>query len=781
MKGFLVYSTYDLIEEKTIVKLFGRLENGQSFASVHDLEAYFFIRKSDLKKAQPLLKKFKFQETKLKTFQDQEVIKISSTNYLELNKLSSAIHKLEIDTFEADIKPNIRFLYDHNILGGLDIDGDFQSSEKVDRIYTNPDIKHADFVPNLKILSIDTESSGGDDVYCIGMYGHNYRKTFIISPQKFKDTVSSKSEADCLEEFKKELIKFDPDIITGWNFIDHDLLLLQKLFKKHKIPMDFGRTNDNMRIRIENNYFRASSADIPGRQVLDALSLIKDPFIKEAPSIKNAEFESNSLEDVSQAILGSGKLLKGKNRHVEINQLFLDNQQKLIHYNILDCKLVYDILEKTKIIDLATERAQLTGMELDRITASIAAFDSLYIREARKRNLVSPTTRYQQKENKIIGGYVKLPEAGVYKNVVVMDFKSLYPSVIRTFNIDPASFLEEAQKGAIESPNNAYFKNTEGILPAIIEKLHAAREKAKKEKREFANYAIKIIQNSFYGVLASPNSRYFKFDMANSVTNFAQMIIKMTADLIEKKGHKVIYSDTDSAFIETSLNKEKAIDLGEELQNYINKYYQEYIKKEYDRHSYLELEFKKLYIALMFPHVRNQAKAKEGEQQETKAAMKRYRGRVGIEGKEELEVTGLEAIRGDWTDAAQEFQKELLIKLFHDDPIEKFIKDYVKKIRDGKMDEKLIYRKSIRKDLTEYTKTTPPHVKAARLLDKLDGTVISYVMTEAGPEPIQKLKHKIDYDHYIKKQIEPIANQILALLKKEFKDIQEGAKQQKLF
>ena len=72
-------------------------------------------------------------------------------------------------------------------------------------------------------------------------------------------------------------------------------------------------------------------------------------------------------------------------------------------------------------------------------------------------------------------------------------------------------------------------------------------------------------------------------------------------------------------------------------------------------------------------------------------------------------------------------------------------------------------------------------MKAARQLDKLDGTTISYVITEEGPEPIQKLKHKIDYDHYIKKQIEPIANQILSLIKKEFKDIQEGAKQQKLF
>jgi DNA polymerase-2 len=121
------------------------------------------------------------------------------------------------------------------------------------------------------------------------------------------------------------------------------------------------------------------------------------------------------------------------------------------------------------------------------------------------------------------------------------------------------------------------------------------------------------------------------------------------------------------------------------------------------------------------------------------------------------------------------------MKVFHkEDPVV-FIKEFVKEINAGKMDEQLVYRKSIRKDLTEYTKTTPPHVKAARKLDKIDSNIITYYMTSDGPEPTQKLKHKLDYEHYIEKQIKPIADQILSLFGKNFEDVMKGNKQQKLF
>ena len=781
MKAFIVYPTYALIDSKTIVQLYGRLENGQSFVTLNTLEPYFFIQEKDEKEAKKQLKEIKTEKTALTTFQGEKVVKITAQNHIELNKISSELHKADISTFEADIKPHNRFIMDNDLFGSIDIEGEYESSERIDRVYKEPKVAPSSWKPNLKIISVDTESDkNSKELFCIGLYSENYKKNFIVSNKKLDNAVSCKNEEECLEKFKEEIILQDPDIVTGWNIIDFDLKFLQELFKKYKISFDLGRSTEQASLRIESSFMKSSSADIPGRLVLDGMNLIRDPFLKEAPTIKKAEFESYSLEDVSQELLGECKLIRGNDRHKEIEKLYKKNQQKLVDYNLVDCELAYKIVKETEIIPLAIERSQLTGMPLDRITASISSFDSLYIRETRKKGFVSPSTVFGNKETKLKGGFVFPAQAGIYHNVLVFDFKSLYPSVIKTFNIDPASFLgTKKEKDAIETPNKVYFKNSQGILPEIIGKLHEAREKSKKEKRELASYAIKTIMNSFWGVLASPNCRYFNFDMASSITAFARWAIQTTAKKIEEMDYRVIYGDTDSAFIETGLGKEPANQKGKEIEEFINQFYKNYIKEQFRRESFLELQFQKQYLSMMIPKIRSQQKS--GEEEKEVAAKKRYAGLIEQKGKEELELVGLEAIRGDWTDAAQEFQRELLLKTFHKEPVEPFIKSYIKKIREGKLDNKLIYKKSIRKALDEYTKTTPPHVKAARLLDSLDSNIIQYYITKAGPEPIQKLKHKIDYEHYIEKQIKPIANQVLFLLGKDFDELSKDHKQATLF
>jgi len=470
-------------------------------------------------------------------------------------------------------------------------------------------------------------------------------------------------------------------------------------------------------------------------------------------------------------------LIKGKARHEEIEKLYRGGQkdglQKLVDYNIRDCELVAEILEKTRMIQLAVERSILTGLPLDRLTASIAAFDSLYIREAHARGLVSPSSDYKKKEERIKGGYVQSIKPGIYKNVLVLDFKSLYPSIIKTFNISPETFVgRNSKKGEIKAPNGVYFRSEEGVLPEILERLHQERERAKKEKRVLSSHAIKIIMASFFGVLASANSRYFSLEMGNAITHFGQFIIKLTAREIEKKTKcRVIYSDTDSVFVDTNLGKEKANALAREIEKQINSFYNNYSRKNFGRKSFLELEFEKQYLSLMIPKVRGR----------DEAAKKRYAGLLEEDGKERLDIVGLEAIRGDWTEAAQEFQVQLLKKLFHDEPIDKFIKKFISDLESGKMDEKLIYRKSIRKALKDYTKMTPPHVKAARKMKKLESNVIEYYITIDGPEPAGERKHSINYKHYLQKQIQPIANQILALFEKNFEEIIKGTKQSRLF
>lgn len=777
MKGFIVYATHDTSDTETFVHLYGRLENGDSFVTLHTVQPYFYFEKENATKNKHYLSKYQVEETKLKTFQGNPVVKISHSSWTELTKLVSVLHEKKLNTYEADLKPHTRFLIDNDLKGGIHIEGDYEPSERVNRVYKEPTIQKSDFKSELKVLSLDLESDKNlDSLYCIGLYGKNYKKVFMITQKKIKDGIACKSESECLEKVKQTIIDYDPDILTGWNTPDFDFPYLKKRCEKHKLGFDIGRNNAETRIRLSADFFKKSTVTIPGRQVLDGLNMIRDPFIKEAPSIKNIDINSWTLEDVSQAILGEGKLIVGQKRHEVIEEWYKEGKhQELADYNIQDAKLAYDLLQKTKTLELAIERSQLTGITFDKLTSSVVAFDSVYIREANKRGLVSPTTRYAHKEERIKGGYVMDAKSGIYQNVLVLDFKSLYPSIIRTFNIDPASFVEEkTKKKIVTTPNGAKFLNQDGILPDIIEQLHNAREKAKKDKREFASYAIKIIMNSFFGVLASPNCRYFSLDVANAITHTAQSIIKLTAKKIEEQGYEIIYSDTDSVFIAAKTeDPKKAAKIGQELKDYINNFFKTYIPKEYQRTSFLELEFKRHYLSFMNPPIRS----KEAE----KGSKKRYAGLLEEKGKEHLEIIGLEAIRGDWTDAAQEFQRELLLHIFHKKEFVKFIKQFVKDLKEGKMDSKLIYRKSIRKALDEYTKTTPPHVKAARQLEKLDSNTIEYYITTKGPEPIQKLKDPIDYDHYLEKQLKPIANTLLFFFNRTFEDILKESTQAKLF
>ena len=203
----------------------------------------------------------------------------------------------------------------------------------------------------------------------------------------------------------------------------------------------------------------------------------------------------------------------------------------------------------------------------------------------------------------------------------------------------------------------------------------------------------------------------------------------------------------------------------------MNAFFERYISSTYGTKNHLELEFEKVYKIFLMPKIRS---AEAG-------AKKRYAGLRVINGEEKIEFTGMESRRRDWTDLAKKFQQELLNKIFHKEEISVYVKSFIDDVKNGKYDDLLIYRKSIRKSLEKYTKTTPPHVKAARKLKKVGSSVIEYVITEDGPEPIQNKKHKIDYNHYINKQLKPIADSILIFYNKKFDDLIKGSRQVSLF
>jgi len=769
MKGFILYSDYRVIGNKEYIMLYGKLENNETFLTINNYKPYFYIKESDLNKALKL-GKFEHEKNNFKNFSNETVVKVIAGLHKDIISLREKFKAHDIPYYETDVKFVDRFLIDHDINSSLEIEGEYERNERIDRVYREPKLKPTDYFPNnIKLLSLDieTDCKGGKILYCVGLYGKNYSKVFLNTKDKVSNAVCCSNELDLLLKFKEEFLKYDPDVLTGWNLVDFDLKYLQDKFDEYNVSFDLGRSNERVKIRKGRKFFSSSKADMPGRQVLDGINLLMISFIK---------LEDYKLDSAAHKFLGERKTIDNNNKHIMIDRMYKEDQEKLIKYNLNDAKLVYDIIQKTDVLNLSIQRSLLTGMRLDKVNASIASLDSLYIKEAIKRKIACPTGKYEETEERITGGYVMESKPGIYDYVLVLDFKGLYPSIMRTFNIDPHAFTKEKTKDVIVAPNKAMFRNEDGILPKILTELVEARNKAKKEKNQLASHAIKILTNSFFGVLASPNCRFYNLDVANAITHFARYIVQLTGKKITEMGFEVIYGDTDAAFlISKAENYEEAKEIGNKIKNNINNFFTDFIKREYKRTSHLELEFDQCFIRFLMPKLRGSEKG----------AKKRYAGLVKNEkGKEEISFTGLEGIRSDWTEAAKEFQYELLNKIFHKEEIFNFIKKFVKDIKEGKLDKKLIYRKTLRKELGEYAVETP-HKKAAKKLlaktGKLDTNIIEYVLTTDGPEPAEYIEHKIDYDHYINKQIKPIADSILVFFNKNLDDILKENKQTKLF
>ena len=365
---------------------------------------------------------------------------------------------------------------------------------------------------------------------------------------------------------------------------------------------------------------------------------------------------------------------------------------------------------------------------------------------------------------------------GLYNNVLVLDFKSLYPSIIRTFLIDPLGLAEGLlhPENAIEGYRGAMFSRTEHFLPDIIAGLWQQRDEAKKQQDAPRSQAIKILMNSFYGVLGSGGCPFYDPRLASSITMRGHDIMQTTAGWIEDAGYEVIYGDTDSTFVFTGddCTPRQAELIGTQLQDMINRRWRETLKQDFNLHCHLEIEFETHFRRFFMPTIRG---SEEGSK-------KRYAGVVVKEGKEQLIFKGLENVRSDWTALARQFQEKLYALVFAEQSPEDYIRSLLSDIRAGKQDNLLVYARRLRKPLNAYTRTQPPHVKAARQADEMNlatgkplqyqhKTTVRYVVTIAGPQAVGYVTQPPDYEHYIEKQIRPIAESILPATGINYDDI----------
>lgn len=766
--GFILNPTYRVVRGRPEVHLYGVLESGEPCLIVDDrFRPYFFVRSADAARAQALTPRATVDPTSLTSFTDEPVVQVFLPQPDDIAPTRVRLERAGIECFEADVRFPYRYLIDRGIRGAFEVHGPAERHQRLGRVLRNPDLTPAHWKPTLRTLSIDIETDpSGRVVYAIALHTHDFERVLLVHDQLLDKGEPVRSERDLLHRFIAYVHELDPDIITGWNVVDFDLAVLRRAAHNHGIRLTLGRDDQDLVLRKDSSFTRDSRAVVFGRQVLDGLALLRNAYYR---------LEDYKLETAAQAILGHGKLIVGEDRGSAIEQAYADDPQFLVDYNLQDARLVTEILDATGLVDLAVERSLLTGMQLDRVAAAIASIDGLYLPELRRRGRVAPSVRILAEPVPIGGGHVLESRAGLYENVLVFDFKSLYPSLIRTFNLDPISRApaDAAESAVLAAPNGARFvREPRGILPELLDRLMDEREAAKVGGQAVKANAIKILMNSFYGVLGSTASRLFAPDVANAITSFGQAVIQWAAEAARAAGFEVIYGDTDSLFVHVpGRSAGEALAEAEVLRGVIGEAVQQRIGTDYGCESRLELVFEKLYHRFFLPEIRG---GKVGSK-------KRYAGLLRDASGEHIEFVGLEAVRRDWSEVSKRFQRELMQRVFHAQPVEAFVAGFVEQLRAGTYDADLVYRKAVRKPLDAYTKTTPPHVQAARKLGDASGRIVAYVVTRNGPEPIERLTAPPNYEHYIDHQIAPVADAVLHMLGKSFDAIVPRKGQMSLF
>lgn len=726
------------------------------------------------------------RELALKSFQQEPVLGVYATHFRQLGKLAQALQPLGISLLEADVRPHERYLMERFITAGVVLEGGRQEggSTLLDcKLLPSPA-----FRPTLKVVSLDIETSQHQELYSIALDGVAGARLVLMLGEDKSDVKPAQSlgfelvhcatRKAMIEHLNDWFARNDPDVIVGWNVIQFDLRVLQKAADDCEVPLLVGRERKPIAWRTHPGKQGYLFAPMPGRAVIDGIEALRAAVWS---------FPSFSLENVAQALLGEGKDIGNEyDKMAEIERRYQEDKPALAAYNIRDCELVLRIFEKANLLQFAMERAHTTGLQLDRFGGSIAAFSHHYLPRMHRLGYVAPNVGEIQGKSSP-GGYVMDSKPGFYDSVVVLDYKSLYPSIIRTFLVDPVG-LAEGQHASnperlIKGPRGTLFSREQHCLPEIVTTLWRARDEAKRTKNEPLSQALKLVMNSFAGVLGASECRFFNPDLISAITLRGHEMVKVTRDFVEKRGFEAIYGDTDSIFIwlKRTHTNEEAHAMAAELARDINAWWTQTLRQEQDLESFLEIEFDTHYKKFFMPTIRGS----------DVGSKKRYAGlSIDAAGKETMIYRGLEMARSDWTPLARQFQEGLLSRVFQGSPYREFVIEYAQATLAGKKDDLLIYRKRLRHRLDAYVANVPPQVRAARIADAYNirmerpiqyqnGGWIQYVMTQNGPEPLEIRRSRIDYEHYLTKQIKPIADSILQPLGEDFTTLTSS--QQELF
>jgi len=656
----------------------------------------------------------------------------------------------------ADIPFVQRFIYDLDLSSTVSIKGELTKNEgyTTDEVIDVEKFENADpLKPEISVLSFDIENSLEDDrLLTIGcaLEKEGRRETRIMEG----------TEKELIKEFQNYVLEKDPDVLTGYNINGYDLPKLQERAEENSIEdINLGRDKGKLRKKGQRYW------SVTGRIIADAWWSVKSEL----------NLKRETLNHVAEELLGQEKDDVDSSK---IDEEWRSDPEKVKRYCVKDAELALDILKELEVLDKAMDMGTVASLPVDEglNPRTSTLVDSILIRKAEENDVGVPLTSHGGKRGKIKGGYVHSVEPGLYHWVSVLDFKSMYPSIIIQNNI---CFTTLSQDGEIESPTGTRFISPDrkkGLLPEILQGLMEERDEVKRKMRESEGKkeryyrglqnAIKVLMNSFYGVFASSFYRFTDPEIGESITAFARENIKQLIKELQEDDLKVIYSDTDSVFFQSpEEDLEKTIDMSEK------------IAEEYSRESII-LEFEKV-LNPFFSHGKK----------------KRYVGKV-IWPEEDMLVRGYELRRSDSFQAQDEALREIFEYILDDD-IEGAVdraKEIIKEVKEGHMEmEKMVISRTCKRFDYYKNPDSMPNVQAARKMKRLGheftpGMKVSWIVTDAYRTP-QEVEpwlpdHEIEKDadwNYYAERIAKTLSRVTEVFGWDKEALLAGNKQSDLF
>ena len=680
-----------------------------------------------------------------------QAVKVYCRNTKQMGVLAKGVRRLEgvKECLEDDVRVPMRYLIDNNIVpcSWLEVEANEEEnrfSVRANKVYSakSPPIQLDSIIePSLRILgfsmiSYSKEGSPKPDRNPVVIIS-----TVANSGEERQFTAGEdNNDKPVIEQFVNYIRQFDPDVIVSfganavdWNYLVKRSHSLQRTF-------DVNRTGNEPHTSI---YGHVSFTGLANVDLADFMDIFPEVKVKTlwnlAQHLGIKSWQEPPIEEVEFALYWDDP-----QKREELRRFSLNNARR-----VQACAGL--------LLDFAMQLSSLTGLPLDHVMTAAVGFrvESFLIRQVQKIGELTPK-RVEQPYVPYVGGLVLAPKQGLHENIAVLDFKSMYPNIMITYNLSPDTYIApdepEPASGVNVAPevNHKFRKAPPGFYKEALTYLINARNQIRAQMKtlnpktveyqvlDSRQKAVKIITNAAYGYAGWIGARWYIKPVAEAASAWGRHIILSASKLAENKNLTVVYGDTDSLFLTNDENKTL------ELQ------------KEIRQNWRLEVEVGEVYKRIFFTE-----------------AKKRYAG-LRLDGS--LDIVGLEVIRGDWAKVAKVVQENVLEIILKEQSPKKAV-DYVHKVivdvRQKRIPlSELVIWKTLSKPLDDYA-VKASHVEAARMLKEkgwhlTTGDKIGYVILKGKGRLYNRVKpyvfanyDEVDLEYYVTNQVVPAAARIL--------------------